>query len=74
MQKLHCGPADRCLGPLMPDGSVLGLPKAGVRSRHQDRQASVLPQLRTGTAVIARFQAAACEYWILHSQVQDHVL
>lgn len=57
----------------MSDGSVLGLQKAGVQIRHQDPQAIVLPQLRTGTGVIARYQVVVFVCWILHLQVQDHV-
>lgn len=57
----------------MSGGSVLVLPKAGVQALHQDPQAIVLPQLKTGTGVIARYQAVASVYWILHSEVQDHV-
>ena len=54
---VDCGPADRFLVPLMSDGSVLGLWKAGVQSQHRDPKASVLSRLMTGTAVIPRYQA-----------------
>lgn len=57
----------------MSDGSVLALQKVGVQARHQDSQATVLPQLTTLTAAIARYQAVAFVCWILHSQVQGHV-
>lgn len=57
----------------MSGGSVLGLQTAVVQARHQDPQVTVLPRLMTVTGGIARFQAVAFVYWILHLQVWDHV-
>ena len=70
----YCGPADKRLALLIFDGSVLESQRAGVQARHQDLQAILLRQLKTGSGVIARCLAVAFVYWILRLQVQDHVL